>query len=73
MRRGKDAAVCAVGGAWLCTATTLCTADLRSGTACTLVTMANTTHAGAEPCEEDGCTKGTCAEGVSLQQSWLCW
>ena len=72
MRRGEEAAIWEIGGAWQCAVRTPagehkpCDA-LNAGSAATKTSVKD------EPCVEAGCTKGACMDGIVLQHSWLCW
>jgi len=72
MRRGEEAAIWEIGGAWQCAVGTpadesnLCEALNRGSTA-------TKTGENDGPCAEAGCRKGACIDGIVLQHSWLCW
>jgi len=72
MRRGKEAAIWEIGGAWQCAVRTpaeeskLCEA-LNPGGAATRTSERDGS------CAEAGCRKGACRDGIVLQHSWLCW
>ena len=71
MRRGEEAAIWEIGGAWLCAVRTPaekskpCEA-LNPGSAATKTSEKD------RPCAEAGCRKGACMDGIVLQHSWLC-
>src|SRR5881296_2490811 len=72
MRRGEEAAIWEIGGAWQCAVRT----PAEKSKPCKALNPGNTaTRTGEKdrPCAEAGCTKGACMDGIVLQHSWLCW
>ena len=71
MRRGEEAAIWGIGGAWQCAVRTLAEECIP----CEALNPGSTATKTGEkdrPCAEAGCTKGACMDGIVLQHSWLC-
>src|SRR5882762_4334655 len=72
MRRGEEAAIWEIGGAWQCVVRT----PAEKSKPCKASNPGSTaTKTGKKnrPCAEAGCTKGACTDGIVLQHSWVCW
>src|SRR6267142_2380348 len=72
MRRGEEAAISKIGGAWQCAVRTPA-GEYKPCDALNAGSAATGTSVKDEPCVEAGCTKGACMDGIVLQHSWLCW
>ena len=72
MRRGEEAAIWEIGGAWQCAVGT----PADESNPCEALNRGSTATKTGEndgPCAEAGCRKGACIDGIVLQHSWLCW
>src|SRR6267378_1578790 len=72
MRRGEEAAIWEIGGAWQCAVST----PAEKSKPCEALNPGSTATKTGEkdrPCAEAGRTNGACMDGIVLQHSWLCW
>ena len=71
MRRGEEAAIGEIGGAWQCVVRTAAE-KCKSCKALNAGRTATKTGEKDRPSGEAGCRKGACMDGIVLQHSWLC-
>src|SRR6266403_648431 len=72
MRRGEEAAIWEIGGAWQCAVRT----PAEKSKPCEALNAGSTATKTSEkdrPCAEAGCRKGAYMDGIVLQHSSLCW